>query len=89
MPLPQAKTEPAPLTNGVIQAQPIAAIPGSSEPMKPVKVKTVQVKAGQMKLASASPAQPATPVTNAIPPARAGCAGDIERGGGEGRNQQG
>jgi D-alanyl-D-alanine carboxypeptidase len=60
------KSEPAPLTNGVIQTQPIAAIPGSSEPMKPVKVKTVQIKAGQVKLASAGSAQPATPVTNAI-----------------------
>jgi D-alanyl-D-alanine carboxypeptidase len=66
-----AKSEPAPFTNGVIQTQQISAIPGSSEPMKPVKVKTVQVKAGQMKLASAAgPAQPATPATNAIPPAR-------------------
>ncbi len=45
----------------MIQAQPLAAIPGSSEPMKPVRVKTVQVKAGQVKLASAGPAQPATP----------------------------
>jgi D-alanyl-D-alanine carboxypeptidase len=70
VPPPQAKTEPAPLTNGVIQTQPIAAIPGSSEPMKPVKVKTVQVKAGQVKLASAGPAQPATPITSAIPSAR-------------------
>jgi D-alanyl-D-alanine carboxypeptidase len=61
------KSEPAPLTSGVIQTQPIAAIPGSSEPMKPVKVKTVQIKAGQFKLASAGSAQPATPVTNAIP----------------------
>jgi D-alanyl-D-alanine carboxypeptidase len=60
------RSEPAPLTNGVIQTQPIAAIPGSSEPMKPVKVKTVQIKAGQIKLAAAGPAQPATPVTNAI-----------------------
>jgi len=68
---PQANAEPAPLTNGVIQTQPIAAIPGSSEPMKPVKVKTVQVKAGQMKLASAGPAQPATPITSAIPQVRA------------------
>src|SRR5712664_647999 len=68
--VPPAKAEPAPFTNGVIQTQPIAAIPGSSEPMKPVKVKTVQVKAGQMKLASAGPAQPTTPITNAIPPAR-------------------
>src|ERR1700724_480037 len=65
--VPQAKAEPAPFTNGVIQTQPIAAIPGSSEPMKPVKVKTVQVKAGQLKLASAGPAPPATPVTSAIP----------------------
>jgi D-alanyl-D-alanine carboxypeptidase len=70
VPQAQAKAEPAPFTNGVIQTQPLAAIPGSSEPMKPVKVKTVQVKAGQMKLASAGPAQPATPITNAIPPAR-------------------
>ena len=63
----QAKAEPAPLTNGVIQTQPIAAIPGSAEPMKPVKVKTVQVKAGQMKLASAAPSQPTPPITNTIP----------------------
>ncbi len=60
----EAKSEPAPLTSGVIQTQPIAMIPGSSEPMKPVKVKTVQIKAGQ-KLASAAP--PATSVTSAIP----------------------
>ena len=66
-----AKTEPAPFTNGVIQTQQISAIPGSSEPMKPVKVKTVQVKAGQMKLASAAgQTQPVMPATNAIPPAR-------------------
>ena len=62
----EAKSEPAPLTSGVIQSQSIAAIPGSSEPMKPVKVKTVQIKAGQVKLASAGSAQPATPVTNSI-----------------------
>jgi D-alanyl-D-alanine carboxypeptidase len=68
----QAKAEPAPLTNGVIQTQPITAIPGSSEPMKPVKVKTVQIKAGQqLKLASAGAAQPATPITNAITTPRA------------------
>jgi D-alanyl-D-alanine carboxypeptidase len=70
MPAAQAKREPAPLTSGVIQTQPIAAIPGSSEPMKPVKVKTVQVKAGQMKLASAGSSQPATAITSGIPPAR-------------------
>jgi D-alanyl-D-alanine carboxypeptidase len=66
VPPAQAKAEPAPLTSGVIQTQQIAAIPGSSEPMKPVKVKTVQIKAGQMKVASAGPAQPATAVTSSI-----------------------
>jgi D-alanyl-D-alanine carboxypeptidase len=71
LPPPPAKPEPAPLTSGVIQSQAISAIPGSSEPMKPVRVKTVQVRAGQqMKLASADPGQPAPPVTNAIPLAR-------------------
>ncbi|WP_426442622.1 serine hydrolase [Bradyrhizobium genosp. P] len=67
-PEPQAKPEPAPLTSGVIQTQPIAAIPGSAEPMKPVKVKTVQVKAGQIRLAAAGPAQSSPPITNTIPP---------------------
>ena len=65
---PQAKPEPAPLTSGVIQTPSISAIPGSAEPMKPVKVKTVQVKAGPMKLAAAGPSQPvAPPITSAIP----------------------
>jgi D-alanyl-D-alanine carboxypeptidase len=65
---PQAKPEPAPFTSGVIQTQAISAIPGSAEPMKPVKVKTVQVKAAPpMKLASASPSQlAAPPTTNTI-----------------------
>jgi D-alanyl-D-alanine carboxypeptidase len=70
VPSPRARTEPAPLTSGVIQTQPIAAIPGSSEPMKPIRVKTVQVKAKQIKLASAGPDHPATPVTNATEGAR-------------------
>ena len=65
---PQARPEPAPLTSGVIQTQAISSIPGAAEPMKPVKVKTVQVKAGPIKLAAAGPSQPvAPPVTNAIP----------------------
>jgi len=65
--LDQAKPEPAPLSSGVIQSQSIAAIPGSSEPMKPVKVKTVQIKAGQVRLASAAtPSQAGAPVTNSI-----------------------
>jgi D-alanyl-D-alanine carboxypeptidase len=60
---PQAKPEPAPFTSGVIQTPAISAIPGSAEPMKPVRVKTVQVKAAPMKLASAGPSQPAAPPT--------------------------
>ncbi len=63
----EPKTEPAPLTAGVIQTQPIGTVPGSSEPMKPVKVKTVHVKAGAMKLASAGPSQP-TPTMVASAP---------------------
>jgi D-alanyl-D-alanine carboxypeptidase len=64
---PQAKPEPAPLTSGVIQTQQISAIPGSAEPMKPVKVKTVQVKAGPIKLAAAGGSQPtAPPITSTI-----------------------
>jgi D-alanyl-D-alanine carboxypeptidase len=69
---PQSKPEPAPLTSGVIQTAPIAAIPGSSEPMKPVRVKTVQVKAGSVKIAYAAPTTPGAPapaITNAIPEA--------------------
>jgi len=72
VPPPQtARVEPAPMTSGVIQTQPLALIPGSAEPMKPVRVKTVHVKAGGMRLASAGPAQPATSVTSAIPQAAA------------------
>jgi D-alanyl-D-alanine carboxypeptidase len=63
---PPTKPEPAQFTSGLIQTQQIASIPGSAEPMKPVKVKTVQVKAGSMKLASAGPSQP-TPITSTIP----------------------
>lgn len=47
----------APLTNGVVSAQALAPIPGSTEPMTPVRVKTLQVKAGPMKIASAGPTQ--------------------------------
>jgi D-alanyl-D-alanine carboxypeptidase len=70
VPPAQPKPEPAPFTNGVIQTQPISVIPGSSEPMKPVKVKTVQIKAAPMKVASAGPSQSASPITSAMPPAR-------------------
>ena len=62
----ESKIEPAPLTNGVISSQPLSIIPGPSEPMKPVRVKTVQVKAGTVKVASAASVQVAPPVTNAI-----------------------
>ena len=64
----ESRVEPAPLTNGVISSQPLSIIPGSSEPMKPVRVKTVQVRAGAVKVASAAPAHVAPPVTNTIPP---------------------
>jgi len=71
---PEAKTEPkaepAPLTNGVIETQPLALVPGSTEPMKPVKVRTVQVKAGALKLASAGNGTAAPFTTSAIPTAR-------------------
>ncbi|WP_407154612.1 serine hydrolase [Bradyrhizobium sp. STM 3557] len=63
-----AKVEPAPMTSGVIQGQPMAIVPGSTEPMKPVRVKTVQVKSGLTKLASAAP-QPIAPVEPAPLPA--------------------
>jgi len=65
---PQArKPEPGPLNSGVIQSEAISTIPGSSEPMKPVRVRTVQVKSGQYRLASAGGEQPAPPATtNAI-----------------------
>ena len=63
----EPKIEPAPLTAGVIQTQPIGTVPGSSEPMKPVKVKTVHVKAGAMKLASAGPSQPASTMVASAP----------------------
>ncbi|CAN5299774.1 D-alanyl-D-alanine carboxypeptidase [soil metagenome] len=63
---PAQKPEPAPFTSGVIQSQQIAAI-GSLEPMKPVRVKTVQVKSGQFKTASADAAQPAPTATGVIP----------------------
>ncbi len=66
VPVAQPRVDPAPLTSGVIQMQPMAVIPGSSEPMRPVRVKTVQVKAGPLRLASAASSQSATPVTSAI-----------------------
>jgi len=70
MPSAQAKIEGPPLSSGVIQTPPIAVIPGSSEPMRPVRVKTVQIKAGATRLASAGPSQPAPPATSPLPQTR-------------------
>ncbi|MGN6287052.1 MAG: D-alanyl-D-alanine carboxypeptidase [Afipia sp.] len=58
-PDPQAEAQaekpaPAPLTSGVISA-PMSIVPGSEEPMKPVRVKTVHVRMGGTKAASAAP----------------------------------
>ncbi len=61
----QDKPAPAPLTSGVISS-PLATIPGSAEPMTPVRVKTVQVRMGQTKVASAAPNAPAPVSTSAI-----------------------
>ncbi len=66
----QDKPAPAPLTSGVISSQSFAAIPGSSEPMTPVRVRTVQVRMGQTKVASAAPGAPAPVATSAIPAPR-------------------
>jgi D-alanyl-D-alanine carboxypeptidase len=67
LPSKRIRPEPAPLTSGVIATQPIDAVPGSTEPMKPVRVKTVQVRAGSVRLASAEP-------TSAVPPVEAAAA---------------
>ncbi len=49
----------------------LATIPGAAEPMTPVRVKTVQVRMGQTKVASAAPAADPAPVsTSAIPAPR-------------------
>ncbi|HEX7912705.1 MAG TPA: D-alanyl-D-alanine carboxypeptidase family protein, partial [Paraburkholderia sp.] len=66
----QDKPIPAPLTSGVISSQSLAAIPGSAEPMTPVRVKTVQVRMGQTKVAAAAPNVPAPVATSAIPAPR-------------------
>ncbi len=54
-PIETAPVAPAPLTNGVIESRAIASIPGSTEPMTPVRVRTVQGRSGQIKVASAGP----------------------------------
>ncbi len=64
----EPKPAPAPLTSGVISS-PIATTPGSTEPMTPVRVKTVQVRMNGTKVASAAAPKPLAPIaTSAIPP---------------------
>lgn len=82
---PVASTEarrPAPLTNGVISSQSLAPIPGSTEPLTPVRVKTLQVKAGapNMKVASAGPTPilPQPVVTSAIDAPKASAVGKTD-----------
>ena len=75
----QDKPAPAQLTSGVIAAQAFAAIPGSAEPMTPVRVKTVQVRMGQAKVASAASATPAPIATSAISSARAPAAAETSK----------
>lgn len=66
-PVPQARRpDNGPLNSGVIQSEPISTIPGSAEPMKPVRVRTVQVKSGQYRVASASAETPAPTATNTV-----------------------
>jgi D-alanyl-D-alanine carboxypeptidase len=72
LPPKRPTAEPAPLTSGVIDTPPIDAVPGSTEPMKPVRVKTVQVKAGSIRLASAGSAPSLPPVAGNTTAARDG-----------------
>ncbi len=74
-----ASQRPAPMTSGVINAQPLAAIPGSTTPLQPVRVKTLVVRAAPVKVASAGPPQivapaavPATAAAPTPPPAPTG-----------------
>ncbi|QUS40393.1 peptidase M15 [Tardiphaga alba] len=71
VPMHQArKPEPGPLNSGVIQSEAMPAIPGSAEPMKPVRVRTVQVKSGQYRVASANAETTAAPAATSTIPAR-------------------
>lgn len=59
------RPEPGPLNSGVIETPASAMIPSSAEPMKPVRVRTVQVKSGQYKVASAAE-MPSASITNTV-----------------------
>ncbi len=69
-------TPPAPLTSGVVATGQVAAVPGSSEPIKPLRVRTVQVRAGHLKDNAPAPQAPVTVAsaatddlkTSALPP---------------------
>ncbi len=71
-----AATPPAPLTSGVVATAQVAAVPGSSEPIKPLRVRTVQVRAGHLKDNAPAPQAPVTVAsaasddlkTSALPP---------------------
>jgi D-alanyl-D-alanine carboxypeptidase len=61
------KPEPGPLNSGVLETPASSMIPSSAEPMKPVRVRTVQVKSGQYKVASAAET-PSPSITNTVAP---------------------
>jgi len=62
---------PAPLTSGVISAQQLTTIPGSTAPLQPVRVKTLVVRAAPVKVASAGPPQIGAPAAVAAATAAA------------------
>ncbi len=69
---PPAKPQPMPLSSGVIASEPMSIIPGASDPIQPVRVKTVQVKSGRAK--THAPAE-----TASIPQAKPVAVADIPR----------
>jgi D-alanyl-D-alanine carboxypeptidase len=75
-PAPAAAKEPAPLTSGVISS-PLAAIPGSSEPMQPTRIKTVQVRMTQPKAGTTTSKIVPPTATSAIPVRVADASADV------------
>lgn len=72
---PTEKPQPMPLSSGVIANEPMSIIPGASDPIQPVRVKTVQVKSGRAK--AQAPSVPAE--TASIPQAKPVAFADIPR----------
>jgi D-alanyl-D-alanine carboxypeptidase len=72
---PAAKPQPMPLSSGVIASEPLAIIPGASDPIQPVRVKTVQVRSGRAK----TPAPPVPAETASIPQTRQVAAAETPR----------